>query len=171
LVAHNPKINWETREVKIMRCPPLCDGRSQTNEKVKRVVILEEEKIVRWAINDKENWGKKEEMEENHRKIEEMVPKRFLKWKKVFGKVELERMPTRKIWDYAIDLKKTFKLQKGRIYLLSKIKRKEVQKFMEDQLRKSYIRPSKSSQTSPVLFVSKKDSSKRMVMDYRNLNN
>jgi len=80
-------------------------------------------------------------------------------------------MPTRKIWDYAIDLKKMFKLQKRRIYLLSKIKREEVQKFMKDQLRKSYIRPSKSSQTSPVLFVSKKDSSKRMVMDYRNLNN
>jgi len=29
-------------------------------------------------------------------------------------------MPTRKVWDYAIDLKETFKPQKGRIYLLSK---------------------------------------------------
>jgi len=79
LAAHNPEINWETREVKITRCPPLCGRRSQTKEKVKRVVILEEEKIVRWAINDKEDWGKEEEMEEDHRKIEEMVPKRFLK--------------------------------------------------------------------------------------------
>jgi len=35
-------------------------------------------------------------MEEDHRKIEEMVPKKFWKWKKVFGKVELERMLTRK---------------------------------------------------------------------------
>jgi len=26
-------------------------------------------------------------------------------------------MPTRKIWDHAIDLKEMFKLQKGRIYL------------------------------------------------------
>jgi len=34
-------------------------------------------------------------MKEDHRKIEEMVPKRFLKWKKVFEKVKLERMPTR----------------------------------------------------------------------------
>jgi len=41
---------------------------------------------------------------------------------------------------------------------------------VEDQLRKGYIRPSKSSQTSPVFFVGKKDSSKRMVMDYHNLN-
>jgi len=71
-------------------------------------------------------------MEEDHRKIEEMVPKRFLKWKKVFGKVELERMLTRKIWDYAIDLKETFKPWKGRIYLLSKMEREEVQKFIED---------------------------------------
>ena len=42
---------------------------------------------------------------------------------------------------------------------------------MDNQLRKGYIRPSKSSQTSPLFFVSKKDGSKRMVMDYHNLNN
>jgi len=99
-----------------------------------------------------------------------MVPKKFLKWRKVFGKVESERMPKRKIWDHAIDLKKTFKLRKGRIYPLSKNEREEVQNFVEDQLRKGYIRPSKSPQTLPVFFVGKKDGSKRMVMDYRNLN-
>ena len=49
-------------------------------------------------------------MEEDHRKIEEMIQKRFLKWKKVFRKVESERIPRRKIWDHAIDLKETFKL-------------------------------------------------------------
>jgi len=89
----------------------------------------------------------------------------------VFGKVESERMLKRKIWDHAIDLKETFKLRKGRIYPLSKNKREEVQNFVKDQLRKGYIRPSKSPQTSPVFFVGKKDSSKRIVMDYRNLNN
>jgi len=99
-----------------------------------------------------------------------MVPKKFLKWKKVFGKVESERMPTRKIWDHAIDLKEMFKLWKGKIYPLSRNKREEVQKFIEDQLRKGYIRPLKSPQISPVFFASKKDSSKRMVMDYRSLN-
>jgi len=99
-----------------------------------------------------------------------MVPRRLLKWRKVFGKVESERMPTRKVWDHAIDLKKTFKLQKGRIYPLSKNEREEVQNFVEDQLRKGYIRPSKFSQTSPVFFVGKKDRSKQIVMDYCNLN-
>jgi len=49
------------------------------------------------VIDNKEDWRKEKEIEENHRKIEEMVPKRFLKWRKVFRKVESERMPMRKI--------------------------------------------------------------------------
>jgi len=100
-----------------------------------------------------------------------MVLQKFLKWRKVFGKVELERMPTRKIWDHAIDLKEMFKPKKGEIYPLFRNEREEVQNFVEDQLRKGYIRPSKSPQRSPVFFVSKKNRGKRMVMDYHNLNN
>jgi len=174
LQAYNPEINWEMGEFKMTRCPPLCGGNKGKKEKRtrkgKRVVTLEEEKIVRWAVDNKEDLGREEEVEADHRKIEEMVPKKFLRWRKVFGKVELERMPTRKIWDHTIDLKETFKPWKERIYSLSKDKREEVQKFVEDQLRKKYIRPSKSSQTSLVFFVGKKDGSKRMVIDYRNLN-
>jgi len=41
---------------------------------------------------------------------------------------------------------------------------------VDDQLRKEYIRLSKSPQTSPVFFVGKKNGSKQMVMDYYNLN-
>ena len=79
LAAHNPEINWETGEVKMMRCPLLCGGKGQKKEKVKRVATEEEEKIVWWAIDNKEDWGREEEIEENHRKIKEMVPKKFLK--------------------------------------------------------------------------------------------
>ena len=37
-------------------------------------------------------------------------------------------------------------------------------------MRKGYIRPSKSPQTSLVFFVGKKNESKRMVIDFHNLN-
>ena len=77
-----------------------------------------------------------------------------------------KRMLTRKIWDHAIDLKETFKLQKGKIYPLSKMEREEVQKFVKDQLRKGYIRLSKSPQILLVFFVGKKDGSKWIVIDY-----
>jgi len=49
--------------------------------------------------------------------------------------------------------------------------REEVQKFIENQLRKGYIRPSKSLQMLLVFFVGKKDGSKQMVIDYHNLDN
>ena len=104
------------------RCPLLCGRNTKKKEdrkaeKGRRIATIEEEKIVRWAVDDKKDWRKEEKVEVDHRKIKEMVPQRFLKWKKVFGKVESERMPTRKIWDHAIDLKETFKLQKRRILL------------------------------------------------------
>ena len=174
--AHNPEINWEIGEVKITRCPPLCGKntkleRGQKVKKGKRVVTLEKEKIVKWAVEDKKNWGREEEVEADHKKIKKMVPQRFLKWRKVFGKVESKRMPIRKIWDHAIDLREMFKPQKRRIYSLSRDEREEVQNFINNQLRKGYIRLSKSPQTSPVFFVGKKDGSKRMVIDYCNLNN
>jgi len=80
LQTHILEINWETGEVKMTRRPPLC-GRTRPRgvEKEKRVATLEEEKIVRWAIDNKEDWGRKEEIEEDYRKIEELVPKKFLK--------------------------------------------------------------------------------------------
>jgi len=79
LAAHNPEINWETGEVKITRCLPLCGRRSQKKEKVRITATEKEEKIIQWAIDDKEDWGREEEIEEDHRKIKKMVPKKFLK--------------------------------------------------------------------------------------------
>jgi len=88
----------------------------------------------------------------------------------VFGKKQSERMPTRKLWDHAIDVKEGFMPRKGKVYPLSREEREEVREFVKEQLRKGYIRPSKSPQTVPVFFVGKKNRKKRMVQDYRYLN-
>jgi len=79
-------------------------------------------------------------------------------------------MPTRKLWDHAINLKEDFVPRKGRTYLMSRQEKEEIREFVEEQLRKGYIRPSKLPQTSPVFFVGKKDGKKRMVQDYQYLN-
>ena len=97
------------------------------------------------------------------RVAEEMVPQRFHKYLKVFEKKDSERMLTRKAWDHAIDLREGFVPKKSKIYPLSRVEREEVQEFVKDQLRKGYIRPSKSPQTLPVFFVPKKDGKKRIV--------
>jgi len=53
--------------------------------------------------------------------------------------------------------------RKGKVYLWSGKEREEVCKFINEQLRKEYIRPSKSLQIASVFFVEKKDDKKHMV--------
>jgi len=108
LVAHNPEIDWEKGEVKMMHCPPICRKRKQEGK----------EKKVRKTEKDKDK-----------EVLRKLVPRRFWKWKKVFGKKESERMPVRKTWDHAIELKEGFTPRKGKIYLLSREEREEVQKI------------------------------------------
>ena len=53
---------------------------------------------------------------------------------------------------------------------MSREEKEKVREFIEEQLRKEYIRLLKSSQTLPVFFVGKKNRKKRIVQDYRYLN-
>ena len=72
---------------------------------------------------------KEEELDEEDiivRKIEEMVPRWFHKYLKVFEKKDSERMPTRKTWDHAIDLREGFVPKKRKIYPLSRVEREEI---------------------------------------------
>ena len=57
-------------------------------------------------------------------------------------------------------------LKNVKIYLFSRIERKEVQEFVKNQLRKEYIQPLKLPQTLLVFFVPKKNGKKRTVQDY-----
>ena len=60
--------------------------------------------------------------------------------------------------------------RKGKVYPLSREEKEEVCEFIKKQLRKGYIRLSKSLQMALVFFVEKKDGKKRMVQDYQYLN-
>jgi len=173
LKRHNPEIDWKTGEVKMTRCPEEC-GRKWKVEKQTKLgwkkqeekeekrgrPTIEEEKMIKRILTEKDD---DDDDKIKIRATEEMVPERFHKYLKVFEKKDSERMPMRKTWDYAIDLKEGFVPKKGKIYPLLRIEREEVQEFVKDQ---GYIRPSKSPQISLVFFVPKKDGKKRMVQDY-----
>jgi len=47
--------------------------------------------------------------------------------------------------------------RKRKVYPLSREEREEMYKFINKQLRKRYIKPSKLPQIAPVFFVGKKD--------------
>src|ERR1700724_2672312 len=100
----------------------------------------------------------------------ELVPTALHAYLDVFEKKPSERMPSRKPWDHAIDLNNDFVPKKHKLYPCSPGEQKEIDAFIDEQLRKGYIRESKSPMTTPIFFVPKKDGKKRMCQDYRYLN-
>ena len=175
LKHYNPEINQKTGEVKMIRCPDEYEKKWRVGKQMKpgwkkqeekkekkerRRPMIKEVKIIERIMKEKEN---EEEDLIELRAIDEIVPRQFHKYLKVFEKKDSERMPMRKIWNHAIDLKEEFVPKKDKIYSLSRIEREEIQKFVKNQLRKGYIRPLKLLQTSLVFFVPKKDEKKRMV--------
>jgi hypothetical protein len=87
-----------------------------------------------------------------------MVPKAYRHYAKVFSERESERLPEHKPWDHAIDLKPDApETMRTKIYPMSPKEQEELNQFLDENLRKGYIRPSKSPLASPVFFVKKKD--------------
>ena len=191
LERHNLEIDWKTGEVKMTRCLEECgrqwrpvqgklgwekqkeeeakeevERKKEEKEKKRKGKTMEVKKVAEeWEI-----WDKEEEVARSEAEAKKLVPEKFHKWIKVFGKKQSERMPTRKLWDHVIDVKEGFVPKKRKVYPLSREEREEVKEFVKEQLQKGYIRPSKSPQTAPVFFVGKKDRKKWMVQDYRYLN-
>ena len=166
LKKHNPDIDWTNREVKMTHCPCSC---YLLQEKSIFLQTLEKEEVKQaWSTHKiRVTLDKPKKVEKT---AEELVPKEYHKYLKVFSKEESERMLIRKPWDHVIELKDTFKPKKGRLIALSHEEQEEVSAFIDNQLRKEYIQPSKSKQTSPVFFIPKKDGKKWMVQDYQYLN-
>ena len=58
----------------------------------------------------------------------------------------------------------------GKIYALTKPEQRALEEFIQEHLKKGYIKPSKSPYTAPFFFIKKKDGKLRPVQDYQKLN-
>ncbi len=56
------------------------------------------------------------------------------------------------------------------LYPMSKDQLKEVRTYLDENLKREFIRPSKSLTEYLILFVSKKNNTKQLCVDYRQLN-
>ncbi|TFY79332.1 hypothetical protein EWM64_g4682 [Hericium alpestre] len=104
------------------------------------------------------------------RTLEQMIPKEYREFRDVFEEKASERLPTRWPWDHAIDLKPEAEPHSAKAYPMAPHELKELDKFLEENLRKGYIRESKSPWAAPFFFISKKDGKLCPVQDYRELN-
>jgi hypothetical protein len=87
----------------------------------------------------------------------------------VFPK-ELTGMPPERKVEFAIELIPGTAPISKRAYRVSGPELVELKKQINELLEKGYIRPSTSPWAALVLFVEKKDGTKRMCIDYRALN-
>jgi hypothetical protein len=83
---------------------------------------------------------------------------------------ELPGMPHERKVEFAIELIPGIAPISMRSYRVSRPELVELKKQIDELLEKGYIRPSTSPWASLVLFVEKKDGTKRMCIDYRSLN-
>ena len=93
---------------------------------------MEEEIAIARIVKEKEKERDKEEDLIELRMVEKIVSRQFHKYLKVFKKKESEKMPMRKVWNHAMDLRKGFVLKREKIYLLSRVKKEEVQEFVKN---------------------------------------
>jgi len=85
---------------------------------------------VRKVAKEWEIWDEEEEAAKLEEEAKKLVPVKFHKWIHVFSKKASEWMPTRKLWDYAIDIKEGFVPRKKKMYLLSREEQEEVHEFI-----------------------------------------
>lgn len=111
-----------------------------------------------------------ENMSKPTKTFEEMVPVQYRDFAKVFSEEESHRLPEHKPWDHTIKLIPEAKEWCAKVYPLGKNEQEELDKFLDENLKKCYIRPSKSPMASPFFFVKKKNGGLRPVQDYRRLN-
>ncbi|CCO37760.1 Retrotransposable element Tf2 155 kDa protein type 1 [Rhizoctonia solani AG-1 IB] len=112
------------------------------------------------------NIAQEEEADENPL---EGIPTQYHAFAKVFGEEEFHKLPPHRSYDIEIELTEDGPLNSP-LYSMTDAESVTLKQWLEDELKAGKIRPSKSPISSPVMFVPKKDGSRRLVVDYRKLN-
>jgi len=120
-----------------------------------------------------DKWGKylKKGLCFNCKQPGELIPEEYHKWLDIFDEKASERVPKPGPWDHAIKMKEGFEPKSFKAYALSPEELKLQKEFIDENLKKGYIRLFKSPMASSFFFVAKKEKGKlRPTQDYRYLN-
>ncbi|KAJ1043952.1 hypothetical protein NDA10_005052 [Ustilago hordei] len=98
------------------------------------------------------------------------IPKPYQHLRDVFDEVEADKLPHHTEHDLHLKLIEGGKPPQGPLYLKGPKEMSELRRYLDENLEKGFIRPSKSPARSPVLFIPKKDGGLRLCVDYRGLN-
>jgi hypothetical protein len=99
------------------------------------------------------------------------IPQEYQRFAKVFSEEESKQFPPRRTCDHAIEFKPGAPdAIECKIYPMTQVEDEALDLFIDEQLEKGYICPSKSQYASSFFFIKKKDGKLRPVQDYRKVN-
>lgn len=140
LKRHNPTIDWQAHTVTIKRTSTATTLAQQAGE-----TATDNKPVTR-------------------------IPAVYSRFNTLFEKKAASRLPEHRPYDHAINLKPDFLPKDCKTYPLTPKENIATMEFINENLEKGYIRPSKSPMASPFFFVGKKDSTLRPCQDYRHVN-
>jgi Reverse transcriptase (RNA-dependent DNA polymerase) len=112
----------------------------------------------------------KENSKKQDKTDEQLVPAEYHEYLDIFSEEKAHRFPKSRPWDHKIEIKEGIEPKLFKNYNLTPAEQLELDKFLKENLKKGYIRPSQSPMASPFFFVSKKDGKLQPCQDYRYLN-
>ena len=177
LKEHNPIINWKEQTIEftcvddhLPSLVPVEDeeeeiGHEKEEERLFRVDI---ESYIR--ANTATELAFEKDKDKYLKTFENVVPEHYHEFKDIFEKENFDELPPKRPWDHAVELLPGDHVIDCKTYNLTLDEQKELDAFLEENLKSGRIRPSKSPFASAFFFIKKKDRKLRLVQDYRKLN-
>ena len=160
LVRHNPTIDWTQRQVSFDTCTCTIPVQCKMPIAINAITLEDLQEIQRH--NPEPTLCATEEP---------VLPQEYREFEKLFSEEEAEiELPKHQPWDHEIPLEPGKNPTFGPIYSLNAKELGALKEYIDDNLRKGYIRPSQSPAGYPIIFVPKKDGKLRLCVDYRQLN-
>jgi len=103
--------------------------------------------------------------------IKKKLPLFLYSYLDVFDRSKAEEIPSYRPYDYKIELLPDSKPPQTKAYRISPYKLQKIKEYLDKNLAKDYIVPSKAPYSSSVLFALKSNGDLRFCVDYRKLNN
>ena len=91
--------------------------------------------------------------------FEDIIPKPYQEFKDVFAKEYFNELLDQKKWDHAIELIPDSQAFSYRVNPLAPGEQKQLDDFLDENMKSQNIGSSKSPMASPVFFIKKKDGS------------
>jgi hypothetical protein len=169
LRKHNPQIDWITGQLQWGVLTPAQDhirGKRKAQNKrsrlgsVKHFTTSSLGKITRWIAL----------LRTSKPILSDSIPEEYRKYSELFQEAPAGKLPEHSQWDHEIPLEEGKHPQFKKIYALNQEQRRALKEYVQENLRKGFIRPSTSPAGYPILFVPKKNGKLRLCVDYRQLN-